>query len=121
LHDAGLKGIFPLWMKGSSQLIADFLDAGFKTVICSADARYFHIDQMGKIIDRDFIESLPSAVDVCGENGEFHTFVYDGPIFSHPINFEKGKVVDKDYAYKVTRPNGEIDELKNSFLFQDLF
>lgn len=98
LAKAGLEGIFPLWMKDTRQLIHDFVAAGFKTLICAADARFLQKEQVGKVLDLKFIEGLPQEVDPCGERGEFHTFVFEGPLFKKPVRFQAGEIVSKSYS-----------------------
>lgn len=120
LQQAGLFGIYPLWKQNSEDLITEFLDAGFKTLICSADKKYFNTSHIGKVIDKQFIQTLSPSVDVCGENGEFHTFVFEGPIFNHPVLHKTGNVVEKSYNYKVTGEQGAVEMMTSSFLFQDL-
>jgi uncharacterized protein (TIGR00290 family) len=119
LQPFNLKGIFPLWKLDTHQLINEFIDTGFKTLLCAADAKYFSSGEMGKTIDQNFLNNLPEAVDPCGENGEFHTFVYDGPIFRKPITFEFGDVVKKDYSFQ-KRSENEIQTVESGFWFQDL-
>jgi uncharacterized protein (TIGR00290 family) len=120
LEASGATGIFPLWKKDSRALIKEFLEVGFKTLLCSANASIFQSSDLGKTLDEDFIRSIPSAADVCGENGEFHTFVYDGPIFNSPISIEKGAVVKKHYNYKIKQTDGTIQEINAAFWFQEL-
>jgi diphthamide synthase (EF-2-diphthine--ammonia ligase) len=71
-------------------------------------------------MNRNLIKTIPSSADVCGENGEFHTFVYDGPIFKSSIKFKKALVVEKSYQYKFRTADGTVRESKASFWFQDL-
>jgi len=78
-------------------LVNEFIDSGFKAVIVSANARLLDKSFCGRIIDHDFINDLPKGVDPCGENGEFHSFVFDGPIFSKPISIEIGETIKKKY------------------------
>lgn len=94
---AGIEGIFPLWKKDTSALIQEFLSLGFKTIVTCVNERYLDQSFVGRIIDEQFIKDLPDNVDVCGENGEFHTFTFDGPIFSQPIAFEIGEIVHRKY------------------------
>jgi uncharacterized protein (TIGR00290 family) len=119
LQRFGLKGIFPLWKLDTNRLMNEFLSAGFKTLLCAADAKHFSSAQTGKTLDEDFIRSLPINVDVCGENGEFHTFVYDGPIFKEPVPFEYGGVVKKSYSFQ-KRNGSKIQTEEIGFWFQDL-
>ena len=97
LEEINLKGVFPLWKRDTKELIQEFLALGFKAITVSVNANLLDKSFVGRIIDERFINDLPSNVDVCGENGEFHTFVYDGPIFKEPIDFEIGEKVLKSY------------------------
>lgn len=120
LQKANIVGIYPLWKQKSEDLIAEFINAGFKTLICSADKKYFNTSHMGKLIDKQFVQELSPALDVCGENGEFHTFVIDGPIFNNPVLPKIGNVVEKCYDYQVTNEQGDVQLVTSTFLFQDL-
>lgn len=91
------EGVFPLWKIPTDVLISDFLTLGFKTIVVCVNEKYLDKSFVGRIIDEDFIKDLPENVDVCGENGEFHTFTFDGPIFKNPIAFEIGEIVHKKY------------------------
>ncbi|MEP3838449.1 MAG: diphthine--ammonia ligase [Algibacter sp.] len=97
LEKQGIKAIFPLWKKDTKTLLNEFLDLGFKTIVVCANSKYFNEDFVGTIIDENFIKNLPEGVDPCGENGEFHTFCFDGPIFKHPIQFNIGEKVYREY------------------------
>jgi uncharacterized protein (TIGR00290 family) len=90
-------GVFPIWKIPSKELIDEFIQLGFKTIVVCVNERYLDKSFVGRIIDQNFINDLPENVDVCGENGEFHTFTFDGPIFSKPINFEIGEIVYRKY------------------------
>jgi uncharacterized protein (TIGR00290 family) len=120
LRTSGLQGIFPLWKQDTTYLIAEFIRSGFKTLACAANAKYFSETQMGKTIDDAFVRQLPAEVDPCGENGEFHTFVYDGPVFKTPVSYGEGAVVRKTYIYHKTDATGASEKIENTFLFQDL-
>lgn len=97
LAKVGFKGHFPLWKISTQDLIQEFISLGFKTIVVCVNERYLDKSFVGRVIDQGFINDLPENVDVCGENGEFHTFTFDGPIFSEPINFEIGEIVYKKY------------------------
>jgi len=97
LAQIGFEGIFPLWKIPTPDLIQEFISLGFKTIVVCVNERYLDKSFVGRIIDQDFINDLPENVDVCGENGEFHTFTFDGPLFSNPINFEIGELVYRKY------------------------
>jgi uncharacterized protein (TIGR00290 family) len=99
LSKVGLKGIFPLWKGDTRQLARTFIDLGFKAVITCVDSKSLGKDFVGREFDRQFLADLPSNVDPCGENGEFHSFVYDGPIFSERIFFTKGMIVLRENRF----------------------
>lgn len=95
----GMKGIFPVWKRNSTELAHTFIDLGFKAVITCIDSKVLDKTFAGRIFDKQFLSELPPNVDPCGENGEFHSFVCDGPIFSKRILYEKGEVVLRDNRY----------------------
>ncbi|UCH90123.1 MAG: ATP-binding protein, partial [Thermoplasmata archaeon] len=89
----GMRGIFPLWGRDTKELASNFVKLGFKAIVTCVDSKALDRSFVGRIIDEQFLSDLPEGVDHCGENGEFHSFVYDGPIFKKPISFERGEVV----------------------------
>jgi uncharacterized protein (TIGR00290 family) len=96
LRRHGLAGLFPLWGCDTEVLIQDFLNLGFKAVAVCVEPAKLDPAFAGRVIDEAFLADLPSAVDPCGENGEFHTFVFDGPNFSTPVKFTFGEIVCRD-------------------------
>ncbi|OCB78784.1 diphthine--ammonia ligase [Flavobacterium crassostreae] len=99
----GFKAVFPLWKKPTLDLLEEFLNLGFKTIVVCVNERYLDKSFVGRIIDSQFIADLPEGVDVCGENGEFHTFSFDGPIFATPIAFTLGETVYRKYEKPKTQ------------------
>ena len=97
LAKQNIKALFPIWKRNTKMLLQEFLDLGFKTIIVCANSKYFGEEFVGTIIDKNFINNLPVGVDPCGENGEFHTFCFDGPIFKNPIPFTIGEKVYREY------------------------
>ena len=97
LAEIGFEGVFPLWKIPTKDLIQEFINLGFKTIVVCVNERFMDKSFVGRVIDQNFINDLPENVDVCGENGEFHTFTFDGPIFSKPIEFEIGEIVYRKY------------------------
>lgn len=95
LSEVGIKGIYPLWKRDTTELINEFFDLGFGTVIACTQERLGDI--AGKEISPELIRDLPDDVDVCGENGEFHTFTFKGPIFKNEIRYKTGVKVFKEY------------------------
>ncbi|WP_231402002.1 diphthine--ammonia ligase [Panacibacter microcysteis] len=104
LAASGINCVFPLWKINTLQLVNEFIAAGFKSIIVCVNEQYLDASFCGRIIDHDFISALPPNVDPCGEHGEFHSFVFDGPIFKTPVNFTKGDVVRKTYAAPAGSP-----------------
>ena len=100
LAKVGMKGIFPLWKMDTTTLLNDFISRQFKTVICCTNDGYLGEEWAGREIDKSFIEQLPVGVDPCGENGEYHTFCYDGPLFQKKIGFTLGEKVYKALEVK---------------------
>jgi uncharacterized protein (TIGR00290 family) len=92
----GLVPIFPLWQIPTGQLAHEIIEEGLKARITCVDPSKMDRSAAGRDYDREFLASLPDSVDPCGENGEFHTFVYDGPLFSRPIDISPGEIVDRD-------------------------
>ncbi len=97
LAELGMTGRFPLWQQSTDTLARTFIEAGYRAVVVCVDAQQLGRDWVGRPYDHSFLEALPDAVDPCGEHGEFHTFVYDGPPFSAPIAVERGEVVHRTY------------------------
>jgi uncharacterized protein (TIGR00290 family) len=98
-----MRGLFPVWKRDTAAFIRDFLELGFRAVVTCVDSKVLDQSFAGRLIDETFLSSLPAQVDPCGENGEFHSFVFDGPGFSAPVKFSLGETV-----------------LRESFWFKDL-
>jgi uncharacterized protein (TIGR00290 family) len=90
LFGDGLRGVFPLWGVGTGELARRFLASGFRAVLCCVDTRVLDESFAGRWYDGRLLEDLPEGVDPCGENGEFHTFVCDGPGFARPVAVTAG-------------------------------
>ena len=95
-----MQGVFPLWGEDTTTLAGQFLSLGFKAVVCCVDPKLLETSFAGREIDQQFLDDLPPGVDPCGENGEFHSFVYDGPVFQERIDHRVGEVV--------LRPGGNL-------------
>ncbi len=98
LRKLGMKAIFPLWKEDTETLAEEFIELGFRAVVVSS----FYPRLLGMEFDREFLKELKEIgedIDPCGERGEFHTFVYDGPLFSHPIRFRKGERLIREEGY----------------------
>jgi uncharacterized protein (TIGR00290 family) len=92
----GMKGIFPLWESDTGELARRFVDMGFQAIITCVDSRVLDKSFVGRFFDRRFLSDLPLDVDPCGENGEYHSFVLDGPVFRKAIPLRKGRTVLRD-------------------------
>ncbi|MXV38525.1 ATP-binding protein [Flavobacteriaceae bacterium Ap0902] len=111
LKELNIEAIFPLWGKSTTQIITDFINLEFKAIAVSIDAHKIPNHLLGNLLTHEFISNLPKEVDPCGENGEYHTFVFNGPIFNKTIPFKKGEVVTQYY---------ETEKDKFEFKFMDL-
>jgi uncharacterized protein (TIGR00290 family) len=98
-----MRGLFPVWKRDTAAFIREFLDLGFRAVVTCVDSKVLDQSFAGRLIDESFLSSLPAQIDPCGENGEFHSFVFDGPIFKAPVKFSLGETL-----------------LRESFWFRDL-
>lgn len=109
LAELNLKGVFPLWNIPTDTLIREFIDSGFKAITTCVNDKYLDKSFVGRIINDDFLNDLPDGVDPCGENGEYHSFVFDAPFFSSPIPFEKGEIVYRKYTGSATIDQSNAD------------
>lgn len=105
LKKIGIDAVFPLWKMNTSELIQQFINLGFKAIVVCTNSKYLDDSFCGRVLDHDFVKDLPADVDPCGENGEFHTFVFDGPIFESSVNFKIGEKVNRSY-----QPSGNDDD-----------
>jgi len=96
LSGTGLTPLFPAWKLDTHALVREMIDAGMKTRIVCIDPKKMPREFAGRDLDASFLRDLPEGIDPCGENGEFHTCVYDGPMFRCPVPIESGEVVDRD-------------------------
>ena len=96
LAGTGLEPMFPLWGRDTRALAEEMLDAGVRATVTCVDPARLPVDAVGRAWDRAFLADLPEGADPCGEHGEFHTFVHDGPGFSGPVPVTLGEVVERD-------------------------
>lgn len=112
LEALDLKSVFPLWKIDTVQLMHEFIDRGFKAITVSVNAELLDQSFAGRLIDYNFLNDLPANIDPCGENGEFHTFCFDGPIFKNPVPFSVSDTVLRKYNNQ---------GVESGFWFCDLF
>lgn len=98
LEKVGLKAHFPLWGKDTKAIMQEFIALGFKAIVVAVNASVLDKSWVGREIDASFLADLPSDIDPAGENGEYHTFVYDGPIFQKPVDFKISDIVSKSFG-----------------------
>ena len=99
LAEVGLTGVFPIWQRDTRELVQAVIRVGIQTVLSCVDPKQLDPSFVGRVIDEQFVRDLPAGVDPCGENGEFHSFVYDAPNFAQPIPWTRGEVVVRDGFY----------------------
>ena len=106
----GMEAVFPLWQQNSRALVGQFVALGYRAYTVCVDGLKLGQEFAGRLIDNTYVESLPEGIDPCGENGEFHSFVFDGPLFNKALAIEKGALVVKTYEAPYA----------NEFVFCDL-
>ena len=103
--NTGIEAKLPLWQQNREELVYEFIDSGFETIINKVNLKYMGVEFLGKVLDRKIIEDIKlTGADACGENGEYHTFVIDGPLFKNRINFiNEGVIKDMNYGYLIIK------------------
>jgi len=96
LAQVGMQALFPIWKRDTHELAREFVRQGFRAIAVCVDPRVLDASFAGRELDASFFADLPPGVDACGENGEFHTFVFDGPVFKTPIPIHVGEKVLRD-------------------------
>jgi uncharacterized protein (TIGR00290 family) len=96
LERTGHTGVFPLWGKDTKELASEFIRSGFRAHLVCVDTKQLAASFAGLAFDNELLARLPTGVDPCGEGGEFHTFVYGGPLFDAPLTIEVGEVILRD-------------------------
>jgi uncharacterized protein (TIGR00290 family) len=99
LSKIGLECIFPIWGRDTMKLTEFFIEEGFRAILCTVNPKLLDPKFCGREFDSKLLTEMPASVDPCGENGEFHTFVYGGPIFKNEIKISRGEVVSRDGFY----------------------
>ena len=99
LGKIGMECVFPIWKRDTVKLAKRFIELGFKAITVCVDSNVLGKEFAGREFDEHFLDDLPKAIDPCGENGEFHTFVHDGPIFKKPIDHRLGEIVLRDERF----------------------
>ncbi len=116
LEGSGLTATFPLWKEESLSCVESLINEGFRCVVCAANAHVYHAGLLGRTIDTGFLDRLPDGVDPAGENGEYHTFVIDGPLFGKPVGYTSGAVTQREFALSAKQDQ----ESNPVFYFQEL-
>jgi uncharacterized protein (TIGR00290 family) len=128
LAKVGMTGVFPLWKRDTRVLVEEFIALGFGSVVCCVNDAYLDETFLGRKIDHDFLRALPPGVDPCGENGEYHSFSYVGPIFRQDLRIEMGEKVYRPLAqmpaptatHPLPTPGNAVKPQTKGFWFCDL-
>jgi uncharacterized protein (TIGR00290 family) len=99
LAQVDMEAVFPIWQRDTRETAQSFIDLGFRAVITCVDTEALDRGFSGRDYDESFLADVPESVDPCGENGEFHSFVYDGPVFREPIRWERGEIVLREERF----------------------
>lgn len=107
LDGTGISPLFPLWSRPTDLVAREMLDPGVKALLTCVDPAHLAPSFDGRLFDERLLADLPGHVDPCGERGDFHTFVFDGPGFASPIDIELGEVIERDgFVFRDVRPDG---------------
>jgi uncharacterized protein (TIGR00290 family) len=101
LAKLGMTGVFPIWQRDTRELVASFVELGFRAKLCCVEGSKLDASFVGRELDLGLVDDLPPGIDPCGENGEYHSFVYGGPIFRWPVAFEIGITVCRDNRHYI--------------------
>ena len=96
----GMNALFPLWQRDTTELAREFIGAGYRAILSCVDTHALDADFAGRDFDAALLRDLPNSTDPCGENGEFHSFVWDGPDFARPVNCTRGERVRRDERFE---------------------
>ena len=94
-----MKALFPLWKRDTGEMARSFVQEGFRAFVCCVDTQALAGRFVGREFDERFLADLPATVDPCGENGEFHSFVFGGPIFGRPVPVQTGEITLRDERF----------------------
>jgi diphthamide synthase (EF-2-diphthine--ammonia ligase) len=95
-----MHGVFPIWKRDTTELVHTFVELGFAARVCAVEGKLGPAF-VGRLLDREFVAALPAGIDPCGEFGEFHSFVFDGPVFRRPVPVRLGQTVLRDTRHYV--------------------
>lgn len=110
---AEIEAVLPLWSENRRKLVDEFIAEGFKAVVVCVNEKFLDTSFCGRIFDENFLADLPEDVDACGENGEFHTFVFDGKIFKNPVKYEVAEI----YRHETQFPSGDVAKFSYAKLY----
>jgi uncharacterized protein (TIGR00290 family) len=116
-----MKAVFPLWKEPTPLLVRQFIEKQFKTILCCTNDAYLGEEWVGREINAVFLEQLPGDVDPCGENGEYHTFCYDGPLFKQKIEVKAGEKIYRPLELNLSEDSASLTgKVTKGFWFIDL-
>ncbi|MCY7345593.1 MAG: hypothetical protein LH614_05165, partial [Pyrinomonadaceae bacterium] len=103
---AEIEAVLPLWSENRRAMVDEFLTENYQAVVVCVNESFLDASFCGRIFDEQFVADLPASVDVCGENGEFHTFVFDGRNFKNPVKYEIAEI----YRHELEFPSGDVSK-----------
>lgn len=114
LAHIGMQAVFPLWHMDTTRLLELFVAEGFKTITCCVNESMLDGSFAGRIIDQSFIDTLPTGIDPCGENGEYHTFCFDGPVFKQPVPLDIAGLVQRKIIHGTEEHSFRYADLRSA-------
>lgn len=118
LEKTEVKGVYPIWKRDTNLLVKEFIDLNFKTILCAVDSKFISKQWVGEVLSREFINNHPS-IDPCGENGEYHSFVVDGPLFKNEINLTTKDKYEQDFTFNVKDKKGNDQVINDKFFYAE--
>ena len=116
---AGMNAVFPLWKEDTAKLVQEFIGKGFQSVICCVNDAYLDEEAAGKLLNDDFVAQLPADVDPCGENGEYHSYCFAGPVFDAPVRVRVAGKVYQPLDAALQQPD-RLGKITKGFWFADV-
>ncbi|MCA6365379.1 MAG: diphthine--ammonia ligase [Bacteroidetes bacterium] len=119
LAAVGMNAVFPLWKEDTAKLVKEFTGNGFQSVICCVNDAYLSENDAGALLDADFVSSLPPDVDPCGENGEYHSFCFAGPIYNKPVQVKVAGKIYQPLDAALQQPD-RLGKITKGFWYADV-
>lgn len=120
LRKAGIKGVYPLWRKQTLDLLTEFFQKEYKSLLCAVDTQLVDENEVGDLLSKEFLDKYKGKIDPCGENGEFHSFLINAPYFKNSLSVNVQDLYKQMHTFKVKNEKGEVEQLTQTFAYAKL-